>query len=753
MKTKEIVNALFKNQMIRTSIPEWAHATIPYPFYRNGIPCLGFYFYPTEKTENKRLIKSPVTQVITVYPNGHIVSITASPFFLNNTNNSDEALGEYPNQTLKALSVEEGNVLYDEYYAACDNFFETKQVDHWKNCFEKVKEEGMDKYFALLASQEVKVTTQKTANPPQNTFSSPEPASQKKTNFISAKLQHSLRDIQNFLKKPVFSENAAALAKIINDSKRDAYEIAVIGEFSRGKTTFLNDLFRIDCLPVGNLPTTAVLTRINNNDTASAVFIDKNRNQSKLEFTSDALEDYIADTQGNDPEGVLQITVPMNWLENKNIVFYDTPGAGDIIGKRADLTRNVINHCDCTIMAISAQAACSITEMEFLRANVILKAIPKCIILITKLDTIPENERMGVLSLIKNKIGKILPTAQYWVAQEMAGIDCNELNAYGIDAIRSAVVNQYSSDEEAAKLREKQLAARVQMVLEEAKNNIKIIEDAEKLSEEQKCEAIKKLEYHKDHLDLIGQELEVKCDSMRHTVEHEIISDLAEVQKNILTDCQMSLQKTTMTKEWVERDFPYMLEKALKPIVGRMEKKIITSISVARTNLAEVVKKQFSDSGIIISLPTYETITIDSDLAFTPENIEKTKLISRCASIITLPVALFVLGPFGALVGGGIGLGSELFLKKKIEDQKKLIAEQINLHIEKLFNDIQKHLLAYIGKCHTELLENIAKETQKAVAKTIEKINDANHEKCNTPKESLELHEKLNQLIANMKNF
>ena len=753
MKTKEIVNALFKNQMIRNSIPEWAHATIPYPFYRNGIPCLGFYFYPTEKTENKRLIKSPVTQVITVYPNGHIVSIAASPFFLDNANNSDEALGEYPNQTLKPLSVEEGNVLYDEYYAACDTFFETKQIEHWKNCFEKVKEEGMDKYFALFASQEAKITSQKTASTSPDTTSSQEPALQKKNNCISAKLQHSLRDIQNFLKKPVFAEENAKISKIINDCKREDYTIAVIGEFSRGKTTFLNDLFGIDCLPAGVLPTTAVLTRINNGDTASAVFIDKNRNHSKLELTAEALENYIADTQGNDPEGVLQLTVPMDWIEKKNIIFYDTPGAGDIIGKRADLTRNVINHCDCTIMAISAQAACSMTEIEFLRANVILKAIPKCIILITKLDTIPENERMGVITLIKNKIGKILPTAKYWVAHELAGVDCSELDACGIEAIRIAVTAQYASDEDAARLREKQLAARVQMVLEEAKNSVKIIEEAEKLSEEQKCEAIKKLEYHKDHLDLIGQELEIKCESMQYAVEQEIIADLAEAQKNILTDCQMSLQKTTMTKEWVERDFSYMLEKALKPIVSRIEKKIISSISVTRTKLSEVVKQQLSDSGIDMSLPTYETMTIDSDLAFAPENIEKTRLISRCASIITLPVALFVLGPFGALVGGGMGLGSELFLKKKIEEQKKLIAEQINLHIEKLFNDIQKHLLAYIGKCHTELLENIAKETQKAVAKAIEKINTANLEKCNTPKESIELYEKLNQLIANIKNF
>ncbi len=753
MKTKEIVKALFENQMIRSVIPQWAHVTIPYPFYRNGIPCLGFYFYPLKQADNQRLIQPPITQVITVYPNGHIVSITASPFFLKGKNDVDAVIGKYPNEILQALSVEEGNRLYDEYYAACDVFFESKQIDQWKICYEKVKEEGMDKYFSLLTSApEIKNSLEGTINKKVSSSVSV----QKQGNSISAKVRHSLRDIQNFLKNPIFAKENAEISRLINNCNRENYTIAVIGEFSRGKTTFLNNLLGLDCLPVGDLPTTAVLTKITKGEIPSAVFIDRTRKQLKFELTTSALEQFLADAQGNDPEGVLHLTTPLNWLDKKGIVFYDTPGAGDIVGKRADIARKAISHCDCTIMAMSAQAACSMTEMEFLRANVILKAIPRCSILITKLDTIPENGRMKVIEFIKNKISKVLPTARYWVAQEMTGIDSSVLDAYGIASIRDAIKEQSASDEEAARLREQQLITRVQMVLAEAKNEIQTIEEAEKLSDEEKCAAIKKLEFHKDHLDLIKQELEMKCESMQYAVEQEIIADLTEAQKNILADCQMSLQKTTMTKEWVERDFPYKLEKALKPVVGRIEKKIISSVSVARTNLAESVKKQLSDSGIAISLPAYEMMTIDSDLAFAPENIERIRLISRCASIISVPVAMLVLGPLagiGALISGGMGLGSELFLKKKIDEQKKLIAEQVNLHIEKLFNDIKEHLQAYVSKCYAELLEGVDKESQKAVAKAIEKINNANREKSNAPKESIALHEKLDQLIKEIEKF
>ena len=111
MNTKEIVKALHANQIIKTVVPTWAHCSIPYPFYRNGIACLGFYFYPMKKSDAKHLIQAPITQVITTYPSGHIVGITASPFFLNDTKDANVTIGEYPNSNMKSLSVAEGNAL------------------------------------------------------------------------------------------------------------------------------------------------------------------------------------------------------------------------------------------------------------------------------------------------------------------------------------------------------------------------------------------------------------------------------------------------------------------------------------------------------------------------------------------------------------------------------------------------------------------------------------------------------------------
>ena len=153
MTTKEIVKLLPKNDIIRKTIPSWACRTIPFPFYRNGVPCLGFYFYPMNHKDGRHQILAPIIQLITSYPSGHIVGITASPFFLSNRQDAELVLGEYPNATLKGLSLEDSNALYEKYYAACDLYFKSQQPDEWRKCFLAVKEEGMERFFALFSAE------------------------------------------------------------------------------------------------------------------------------------------------------------------------------------------------------------------------------------------------------------------------------------------------------------------------------------------------------------------------------------------------------------------------------------------------------------------------------------------------------------------------------------------------------------------------------------------------------------------------
>ena len=105
MTTEEIVNSLRKNKMLSSVIPTWAYATIPYPFVRNGLKCLGFYFYQLKKDGENRRIMAPIFQIVVTYPSAKIVSITTSPLFLLHSMNPNSELGFYPSKGLAGRSL------------------------------------------------------------------------------------------------------------------------------------------------------------------------------------------------------------------------------------------------------------------------------------------------------------------------------------------------------------------------------------------------------------------------------------------------------------------------------------------------------------------------------------------------------------------------------------------------------------------------------------------------------------------------
>lgn len=746
MTTKEIVKSLLKNQMVRKSVPIWAHQTIPYPFYKNGIACLGFYFYPLQRKENKQNIQLPIVQLIVTYPQGNIVSIVASPFFLSTPFDATKTIGQYPNQFLQGKTVQEGDKLYDDYYTACDAYLLEQNITIWQNNFDKVKEDGMEQFFNLFGEQ---------AFPSKNKMISTDdihrespPKSQGK---MSSRLQRILNNINtNVLAEDCFVSEQAAFEKLIKNFYRDCYSFALIGEFSRGKTTFLNSLFDFNLLPVGEIPTTAVLTKIKHSKESRALFITDKRTAQEYPVSQESLEHFLADTNGHDPEGVLNITTPISWLENKNVAFFDTPGVGDFISKRANITLEAIDKCDCTIMAFSANQACSLSEMEFLRANVLLKATPKCVILITMLDMVKEEERMNVINYIKNKISSIITDVEFWIPQSnISGIASDCINAIGIPAIRQRINQISQSDVQAEQLREIQLTTRVKMLLDTCENSILQVDKIDNLSVEQRQKTLKDLENQKSRLGVVCDSLINQSENMEEALFQSVQTDINAFKDSFILDLKMGIQRTSQPKDWIEKEFPYIVKKAVKNICANLEKKINIQIMTDKRILGEYIKKQLSCEHLEITLPTFCPEEIDAKIDFSQQNLEKTRLILRCLAVASVPVGILTIGPFAALFSGAMALGSEFLMKKKIEEQKTTLEKYLQEKGEEIFDNLEDIMSKYIKQCYNELTISLKKESSGAIERAIEKISIAKNDLEQMPRRANELRQK----VAEAKNL
>ena len=110
---------------------------------------------------------------------------------------------------------------------------------------------------------------------------------------------------------------SARVNQIQNDLTRERFVISVVGEFKHGKSTFLNHLLEdAAMLPVADLPTTAILTRIRYaHQPKMAVFGDKGERKAMLDIKPESWEGLVANNFGEEqPKGSVIIGIPNAWI-------------------------------------------------------------------------------------------------------------------------------------------------------------------------------------------------------------------------------------------------------------------------------------------------------------------------------------------------------------------------------------------------------------------------------------------------------
>jgi len=159
---------------------------------------------------------------------------------------------------------------------------------------------------------------------------SAQPAEKALTKPVSAPAINSdiiglIDEASEFLYRENLDSFAQGLEEIKKDTKKQTFSVAVVGEFSRGKSTFVNKLFGRDFLPVANMPTTAILTRIKHSERESITVLDTARKKKKiLPLSIDSWDEYVASDDGKDPSGVAFVGLNSKWLKS-GIEIIDTP--------------------------------------------------------------------------------------------------------------------------------------------------------------------------------------------------------------------------------------------------------------------------------------------------------------------------------------------------------------------------------------------------------------------------------------------
>jgi len=200
------------------------------------------------------------------------------------------------------------------------------------------------------------------------------------------------------------SVNKSRIDELLHDIESDFYTVVVVGEFKRGKSTFINALIGEDLLPVDVTPTTATINILAWGKDRSLMVYKKNGQVEEMPLTRQSLARFImgADFDAEDID-FLKITLPADILKNK-VMLVDTPGVDDINQQRVEVTYGFIPRANAVLFLLDATSPVRRTEKEFLQNTILKEGMDNIIFLANFTDYVDQEEREELLEDIKRRL-------------------------------------------------------------------------------------------------------------------------------------------------------------------------------------------------------------------------------------------------------------------------------------------------------------------------------------------------------------
>lgn len=143
-----------------------------------------------------------------------------------------------------------------------------------------------------------------------------------------------------------------------------AFNLVVVGQFKRGKTSLINALIGDDLLPVGVVPLTSIVTLLSYGEKIAArVVYDDGREE---EIALERLWEF-ATEKGNPQNakhvGEVAVACPSPWLKG-GVRLVDTPGIGSVYRRNTDEALRFLPKADAVLVVFSADQPVSQAERE-----------------------------------------------------------------------------------------------------------------------------------------------------------------------------------------------------------------------------------------------------------------------------------------------------------------------------------------------------------------------------------------------------
>jgi GTP-binding protein EngB required for normal cell division len=179
-------------------------------------------------------------------------------------------------------------------------------------------------------------------------------------------------------------------------------DVAILGQFKAGKSSFLNSLIGNPLLPVGVIPVTSAITRLQygERERASIRYFDGREIESEVSVVGE----FTSETQNPaNQKNVEVVDLDLPSLEKySGLRLVDTPGLGSIFKYHMETSENWLPEVGAALLAISSDRPLAANDLELIRD--LRRHTPKIIILLTKADLLSPDQQNEVVDFFRTAL-------------------------------------------------------------------------------------------------------------------------------------------------------------------------------------------------------------------------------------------------------------------------------------------------------------------------------------------------------------
>lgn len=572
---------------------------------------------------------------------------------------------------------------------------------------------------------------------------------------INTELQNTLREIATQFRSLDNERAAKAIESVYTRGTRNRFSVAVVGEFSRGKSTFINRLLGKDILPVGDLPTTALLTRIRYNNVEKLVhFNQKNQKIADLPLSMDSWEGLIAENFGkSDPTGTVYAGLRSEWLGRNNIEIMDTPGAGDLEAKRAQIIGDALLGCDGAIITVTATGAMSMSEKLFIEQRLISRKTPFMMLIITKLDLVRESEREKIIQFVYDKLNSWNMNIPVFIPAVFDDLKEKYSEVMGLDKIRAQVVS-WMNDKARVKVTEEWIATQALEIID---RELSVLNEQKALLEaddEKRGELVTEKKNKLKKAELAWEDLRIKMLGRSKDCYGQLMRKVAEYRETITERLQYEVAHNPDPAKWWQDDYTYRLKVELANMAVGIENTISRVISEDMRWFNSVLENSFKthvlcDKETIADRDLVKDAVVSRELEF--EDIGKKRNAVRvgtaalsiagyalCASVGFLPLVA-TMG-----VSTGSSIISEKVFKKKINDQRELIKNALATEVPRAISEATTESERRIRAVYDDIIKAAKDKEEVWTQAQLNAIENSNQPQ--NPEKAKQIFERINMI-------